>query len=543
MTRKSLSHLLYLVLASAITCVSAGTLVGQTPLVDASEFESDPAYGIWAGDSEVRKCGLCHFSAGNAFAQRDTDFCQLNEVEVWIRNDLHSVSRQRIEPLTSEQLQHFRQAAGLVPSAASWFSESNVLSHSICQSLGYDLTTEEGSSSFRDNCLTCHAGYDATAPTTEHSMPGISCNYCHQTGEHKDWIDQHGSISAKETWRLLSPVAKSKLGMRDLINERMKGELCADCHIGSHAKGMFVSHAMYAAGHPPLPAFELQTFVASMPRHWRNERETHEGLANFPSRETYFQLNYSSRDPSRELARTRALLIGAITSAKQSAQLIAEADQRWADYANYDCSACHHELKVSSPRQRRSLDGAPGRPRLREWTTPLLDVAVRYANTAERVGKAEKSLREAIAATPFGEPKRCQDLAAALVDELDQSLASEHLVSIPIEDANAILRLLLGTPEQNLLDYQAARQLVWAIQAVDQDLADVGQPLESSLRVGIANLGLHASEVLIATTLPAGRENRVTIPDNFLEEELNRIRSYDVAALTSKLLALRSELR
>ena len=34
-----------------------------------------------------------------------------------------------------------------------------------------------------------------------------------------------------------------------------------------------MKHEWYAAGHPPLPSFELATFESQMPAHWKSLRE------------------------------------------------------------------------------------------------------------------------------------------------------------------------------------------------------------------------------------------------------------------------------
>ena len=34
-----------------------------------------------------------------------------------------------------------------------------------------------------------------------------------------------------------------------------------------------VTHEMYAAGHPPLPGFEIATFCSQMPPHWESAAE------------------------------------------------------------------------------------------------------------------------------------------------------------------------------------------------------------------------------------------------------------------------------
>ena len=61
--------------------------------------------------------------------------------------------------------------------------------------------------------------------------------------------------------------------MRNLRDPVVRGDVCSSCHIGSAAEGKVVTHAMYAAGHPPLPNFELATFSRNLPQHWRDRRD------------------------------------------------------------------------------------------------------------------------------------------------------------------------------------------------------------------------------------------------------------------------------
>ena len=69
---------------------------------------------------------------------------------------------------------------------------------------------------------------------------------------------------------------------------------------------------MYAAGHPPLPGFEIATFTQQMPKHW----------VDFADKSADVQDNFlkNSKDPlydskaykKSDLHRTRTLLTGAL---------------------------------------------------------------------------------------------------------------------------------------------------------------------------------------------------------------------------------------
>ena len=63
--------------------------------------------------------------------------------------------------------------------------------------------------------------------------------------------------------------------MTDLWDPVTRGKKCVSCHIGNPdpEEEKVVTHAMYAAGHPPLPGIEVATFSDAQPRHWQYLRE------------------------------------------------------------------------------------------------------------------------------------------------------------------------------------------------------------------------------------------------------------------------------
>jgi len=113
-------------------------------------------------------------------------------------------------------------------------------------------------------CLGCHALY--TTPE-QRGRPfeiseGVSCESCH--GPASAWLGPHTT----RDWPHEKSVA---LGMRDTRNVIHRAGLCLECHLGT--KDKFVDHEMIAAGHPDL-YFELDSFSAVMPRHWKMPRES-----------------------------------------------------------------------------------------------------------------------------------------------------------------------------------------------------------------------------------------------------------------------------
>ena len=119
--------------------------------------------------------------------------------------------------------------------------------------LGYDVKT-------KDQCLNCHSTADRDKGTQFYSREdeGVTCVACH--GTVAEWVEIH-QRTGDGPWQKLDRKTKEELyGMNDLWDPVRRAETCASCHIGNYAQGKVVTHAMYAAGHPPLPSFEAATF-------------------------------------------------------------------------------------------------------------------------------------------------------------------------------------------------------------------------------------------------------------------------------------------
>src|SRR5213079_1423062 len=97
---------------------------------------------------------------------------------------------------------------------------------------------------------------------------GVGCEACHGVAD--KWFREH--IDKK--WRLEPPDKKlTEYGERDMRNPAVRAERCAACHVGNAAEGKFVTHEMYAAGHPPLLPLEVMTFSRDQPMHYKYARD------------------------------------------------------------------------------------------------------------------------------------------------------------------------------------------------------------------------------------------------------------------------------
>src|SRR5262249_59421636 len=129
--------------------------------------------------------------------------------------------------------------------------------------------------------------------------------------------------------------------------------LCASCHVGNTAEGKVVTHAMYAAGHPPLPGVEIATFSDAMPRHWQYLKEKKpavQQMLNVDSGTAAFEQTKLVAVSGVLLLREAMNLLGS-----QAAPATQDADPRntWPELAQFDCSACHPELKKPNWRHHR----------------------------------------------------------------------------------------------------------------------------------------------------------------------------------------------
>jgi cytochrome c554/c'-like protein len=196
-------------------------------------------------------------------------------------------------------------------------------------------------------CLACHALY--TTPE-QRGRPfeiseGVSCESCH--GPASAWLGLHTTRDR--------PHEKSvALGMRDTRNLIKRSGLCLECHLGTKEK--FVDHEMIAAGHPDL-YFELDSFSAVMPRHWKVPHESAPGQP--------------VEDPSwtgvRDWATGQAAQLSASMDRLAWRAKNERADKKdiWPEYSELSCFACHHSLGPAkdSWRQEHGYEGRrPGDP-------------------------------------------------------------------------------------------------------------------------------------------------------------------------------------
>jgi Cytochrome c554 and c-prime len=381
------------------------------------------------------------------------------------------------------------------------------------------------------NCVVCHGVYippEKLEALTDSAFKrdqseGVTCAVCH--GAYEDWVDPHGSAveRRRKEWRLLSRQAKEeKFGMTDLWDPAKRTRLCASCHVGNAREGKVVSHAMYAAGHPPLPSFEIATFSDAMPRHWQ--------YLSQKSAEAKQLLGYNSA----VLEQTQLVVIGAIAELEASTNLLADeaqrcvqsrdADSRVLDLSSFDCYACHHDLKTPSWRQLRGYSGKPGRPQFRPWPTALVRVALAAGQEGAKPAyeQFEKRLHAAFDARPFGEPAEVLPVTNGLrtwCRELEETLNRSPGAFDESASRRLVQRLCMLATTQ-VLDYDSARQLAWAFRVIYSELSPKpanDMAIQDKVKVLDEELKL---------SLPSGQQRQIL---NDLSSMLAKVADYDPA--------------
>lgn len=217
------------------------------------------------------------------------------------------------------------------PHAKTYPALASEASRRMLKNLGWVRSIAEVRPEAETRCLNCHG-----RPTG--SDRSFSCEACH--GPANDWLRPHAD---RDAWNRLSAEERKRHGMAPLAEMADRARACAGCHVGS--PGTQVNHDLIAAGHPRLN-FEFDTYLADLPRHWQANRE---GKGS------------------------TAWAVGQAVSAEAALTLLAHrADPRsqlqWPEFAEYDCSACHHQPRAKAAMQRRGANGrVPGSLPWAQW--------------------------------------------------------------------------------------------------------------------------------------------------------------------------------
>jgi hypothetical protein len=475
--------------AAAVAFTRVGGLAAADPVPAAKEGAPDWSKFRYQSASE---CSRCHTQPTNQSIEQDAlELVLLTESAIWRTHDKHAQAYAVLEGPRGKKM---AELLGLK-------NARDVLKPEV-------------------GCLGCHAMHNLSKENQVKggsglaAEDGVSCGGCH--GPSSDWVGPHIS---KDQWRSKSARAKLELGMRDLRDPERRAEVCVSCHVGNIGEGKVVTHAMFAAGHPPLPSFEIVNFSRNEPQHWRNpvdvpyfqkNRDNKEVIDNYHLQNVkFYEVQFSLTGAvvafreNMRLAHDRAnpepaspatawpeLALGAADD--KPADLRAEFGARWPEIAmaHSDCFACHHDLKYPGYRQERGfgyfipgqelIRVTPGRPMVRSWPLAPLAAACNFTGKKERITELHRLLQALANATnerPFGQPANVRAATAALIKWSDDVLADLRAADYGIESVRRfIVDLFNGfqAPEGGggyAPDYETARLTVSMVRAAYEGLA------------------------------------------------------------------------
>jgi hypothetical protein len=332
-------------------------------------------------------------------------------------------------------------------------------------------------------CLACHA---LNVPATERAhtfdlSDGVSCESCH--GPAAAWLGPH----TEQGWTHQQSLA---LGMYDTRDVVKRTENCLSCHLGNQEQ--FVDHNLIAAGHPDL-SFELGTFSAVMPRHWKTP------IAGSTDR----------WEQVRDMGVSQAVQLR-----EDMTQLARRArGDNWPEYSEMDCYACHHSLTQPQTSWRQ----ARGYPERRAGNPPWNDS--RYAIFHYLARQADEELAKELA-TDLGQVSKAMSQLSPERKGVEQ--AAERAAQVSDE----LARKLKAMP----CDQALTLRLMQQISADGDGIAARGErPAEQSAMV-IQSLFVAYSG---NASLPSQGEIREAINDLF--KEFQDPSAYDPSRFSARM--------
>ena len=266
-------------------------------------------------------------------------------------------------------------------------------------------------------CLACHA---LDVPVAERARTfdlseGVSCENCH--GPAAAWLGPH----TERDWTHQKSLAAGMYDTRDLAK---RTEKCLSCHLGNDEKS--VDHEMIAAGHPDL-YFELDSFSAVMPRHWKEPGEPGEE----PGSDSWYDVHEMSTGQAIQLKES-LLRLASRTRGKA-----------WPEYSELQCYSCHHSLTTpeASWRQARGYPGRrPGDP---PWNPSRYTIFHELIAQTDGDGAAKLDAELSQLATLMSQLNPDRDAVAAAATNSARTVGdlSAKVSSTP-NDSGATLRLL-----------------------------------------------------------------------------------------------------
>jgi len=348
----------------------------------------------------------CH----GAIAPQKTSTVNQNEYSIWVVQDRHA-------------------------------SAFRVLQNPVSQRMGKLLGIGKPEQS--PKCLICHALY---VPGAEKGRKidlsdGVSCENCH--GPSSAWLGSHTT----KGWTRQKSV---NLGMVNNWDVVKRTEQCVTCHMGDDDRS--VDHEMIAAGHPDL-VFDLESYSAAMPPHWKVEDDASSVLSN--------------------------LMIGQAVELREALSRLNRraTSGTWPEYAEFECYACHHELLRAESSWRQKAGYAQRKPGNPPWNAAHFAVLRLIAKQVEPETSAALESKLANVFKVTSDVRSSRDDVARVAGEssdiAEKTVQSLRARKLTQDDARRILTALVGQSDTLAnAGPKTAEQATLALQS----LAAVGKP-------------------------------------------------------------------
>ncbi len=477
----------------------------------------------------VKACAPCHEKQPETYDSQeklshsdDIYTSRMLEYNIWSKHDKH---KDAAKALTNDRSKQIAKIMNLRP----------------------DLVNEP-------KCANCHGVYIDPAKEKElvHTKTflgddrlasGVSCVACH--GPKVEWVNEHAAPVPKIEWSTRTREEKKRdFGLNDLWNPVERAELCYSCHIGNIKEGKFVTHEMYAAGHPPLPGIEVASFSEAMPAHWESltqkaarARERGPAAKNGAA---FLKNAYGIDVDVLEMEQTRIAAVTGLVALRSSVRMMEEyakessgpnaKDHPWPELAFYDCYACHHDLKSKSWRLDRGYQGKPGRPTFRPWPYALARFGDRLLDPMAALDPALADWNALFGNIPFGDAKQVTVEADKLNGLLGKQINQLAAKKLDRETAKRAALELLSLAQKDVPDFDSARQIAWALRTIEIEIQNNGgyglvKPGENRLRGPVAE-HFGKLEKSLQLRLPEGQ---VEIVPSMLDNVLVQISAYNPA--------------
>ena len=478
----------------------------------------------------VKECAACHSAPSPIYTDLGvTRFVRLVEATEWRERDKHAYAYELVRQDLSQ--------AELETDAR----KSNKLSVDITSKLNWKIDGED----FVKKCLSCHVGTSASSPFAKRDLEfGVQCESCHGPGSEYTRRENHQQVS----WRAKTPDQKSELAMWDLTSPSTSAAVCLSCHLGNMNEGRFVTHDMYAAGHPVLPPFDLQTFLSAMPPHWKplsekpivaNSSKSNVGTFELQAEYNLAHFDITGTSEAIQLSiqgsydKTRRSMIGGLVANDLGIELIHQAAAKtktWGDYSIYNCMGCHQELKKKQTPFRHE-SRIPGRPFPANWLT--LEYPAIHVSHRDKQETLAREMTASFNAVPFGDALQFNELSDGHRQSLSDRVADRRKMERKVmtkQDVQEWLKFLVSSRHDSLDDYWVAKQTAWMVcVAVDELVehrelaADSVEPMKKELRETL-QLGLSLPQ---RQSVLAGQKS-----------SLETARSFDVARCKELLIKI-----